>query len=253
MKKIFKLLLLTFTIFSISFAKDNALKNLQEKGEMVIGLDDTFAPMGFRDEKGNIIGFDIDLANEVASRMGVKVVFKPCEWDGIIFDLRSKKIDLIWNGLTITPQREQQIAFSTPYFDDDQIVIVRNPNIKSFEDLKGKNVGVQLGSASYFAFENSPLAKTTGKVNKYSTNVEALLDLEAGRTDAVVIDAVVGKYYVAKKDGFVVLNEILDKQQMGIGMRKQDLSLKNKIDETLANMKADGSFNKIYQKWFGNN
>lgn len=253
MKKIFKLLLLTFTIFSISFAKDNTLKNLQEKGEMVIGLDDTFAPMGFRDEKGNIIGFDIDLANEVANRMGVKAVFKPCEWDGIIFDLRSKKIDLIWNGLTITPQREQQIAFSTPYFDDDQIVIVRNPNIKSFEDLKGKNIAVQLGSASYFAFENSPLSKTTGKVNKYSTNVEALLDLEAGRTDAVVIDAVVGKYYVAKKGGFVVLNEILDKQQMGIGMRKQDLSLKNKIDETLANMKADGSFNKIYQKWFGNN
>ena len=133
--------------------------------------------------------------------MGVKAVFKPCEWDGIIFDLKSKKIDLIWNGLTITPQREKQITFSTPYFDDDLIVVVRNPEIKSFEDLKGKNIGVQLGSASYFAFESSSLSKTTGNTNKYSTNVEALLDLEAGRTDAVVIDAVAGKYYIAKKEG----------------------------------------------------
>ncbi len=253
MKKIFKLLLLTLTVFSISFSKDNALQTIQNKGEIIIGLDDTFAPMGFRDEKGNIIGFDIDLANEIAKRMGVKAIFKPCEWDGIIFDLRSKKIDLIWNGLTITPQREQQIAFSTPYFDDDQIVIVKDSQIKSFENLKGKNIGVQLGSASYFAFENSNLSKITGNINKYSTNVEALLDLEAGRTDAVVIDAVVGKYYVAKKDGFTILNEVLDKQQMGIGMRKQDLTLKNKIDQTLSDMKADGSFNEIYQKWFGNN
>lgn len=253
MKKIFKLLLLTLTVFSISFSKDNALQTIQNKGEIIIGLDDTFAPMGFRDEKGNIIGFDIDLANEIAKRMGVKAIFKPCEWDGIIFDLRSKKIDLIWNGLTITPQREQQIAFSTPYFDDDQIVIVKDSQIKSFENLKGKNIGVQLGSASYFAFENSNLSKITGNINKYSTNVEALLDLEAGRTDAVIVDAVVGKYYVAKKDGFTILNEVLDKQQMGIGMRKQDLTLKNKIDQTLSDMKADGSFNEIYQKWFGNN
>ncbi|MCQ8212666.1 amino acid ABC transporter substrate-binding protein [Cetobacterium somerae] len=253
MKKIFNFLLLTFIIFSTSFAKDNSLKDIQNKKEIIIGLDDTFAPMGFRDEQGKIIGFDIDLANEVAERMGVKATFKPCEWDGIIFDLRSKKIDLIWNGLTITPQREKQILFSTPYFDDDQIVIVKDPSIKSFEDLKGKNIGVQLGSASYFAFENSSLAKKTDKVNKYSTNVEALLDLEAGRTDAVVIDAVIGKYYTSKKGGFIILNEVLDKQQMGVGIRKQDLALKNEIDKTLANMKADGSFNKIYQKWFGNN
>ncbi|MDX8336618.1 amino acid ABC transporter substrate-binding protein [Candidatus Cetobacterium colombiensis] len=253
MKKFFKLLLLTFTVFSISFAKDNSLQNIQDKGEIIIGLDDTFAPMGFRDEEGKIIGFDIDLANEVANRIGVKATFKPCEWDGIIFDLRSKRIDLIWNGLTITPEREKQIAFSTPYFDDDQIVIVKNPNIKSFQDLKDKKIGVQLGSASYFAFENSVLSKETNNLNKYSTNVEALLDLEAGRTDAVVIDAVVGKYYISKKPDFIVLNDILEKQQMGVGMRKDDVALKNKIDETLANMKADGSFDKIYKKWFGDN
>ncbi|WP_432205089.1 amino acid ABC transporter substrate-binding protein [Cetobacterium somerae] len=253
MKKLFKLLLLTFTVFSISFAKDNSLQNIQDKEEIIIGLDDTFAPMGFRDEEGKIIGFDIDLANEVANRIGVKATFKPCEWDGIIFDLRSKKIDLIWNGLTITPEREKQITFSTPYFDDDQIVIVKNPNIKSFQDLKDKKIGVQLGSASYFAFENSALSKETNNLNKYSTNVEALLDLEAGRTDAVVIDAVVGKYYISKKPNFIVLNDILEKQQMGVGMRKDDVALKNKIDETLANMKADGSFDKIYKKWFGDN
>ena len=107
MKKIFNFLIFTFIIFSTSFAKDNSLKDIQNKKEIVIGLDDTFAPMGFRDEQGKIIGFDIDLANEVAERRWVKATFKPWSWDGIIFDLWSNKLDLICNGLTITPHTEQ--------------------------------------------------------------------------------------------------------------------------------------------------
>lgn len=251
MKKLFKLLFLTLTIFTTTFSKENSLEKIQKKGEIIIGLDDTFAPMGFKDENGTIIGFDIDLANEVAKRIGVKATFKPSEWDGIVFALRSKKIDLVWNGMTITPAREKQILFSEPYFNDDQIVIVKNSSIQTLNDLQSKNIGVQMGSTSHFAFEASKYSKDAKEIKKYSTNVEALLDLEAGRTDAVIMDAVVGRYYIAKKDGFTVLNEAIARDKMAVGLRKEDISLKNEIDKTLNDMRADGTFKDIYTKWFG--
>lgn len=253
MKKLLTIITFLITLFSLSFAKDKSFTNILEKGEIIIGLDDAFAPMGFRDEKGEIVGFDIDLAKEVAKRMGVKPTFKACEWDGIIFDLRSKKIDLIWNGLTITENRQKQIGFSKPYFNDDQIIITKDNNLTKLSDLNNKKIGVQMGSASYFALENSQISKSIDEVKKYSTNVEALLDLEAGRTDAVVVDAVVGKYYISKKEGFVILNETLAKEEVGVGLRKNDIALKKELDKTLTSIIEDGTFDSIYKKWFGNN
>ncbi|MEG0069900.1 amino acid ABC transporter substrate-binding protein [Cetobacterium sp.] len=253
MKKLLAIIIFLFTLFSLSFAKDKSFNDILEKGEIIIGLDDTFAPMGFRDKKGDLVGFDIDLAKEVTKRMGVKPIFKACEWDGIIFDLRSKKIDLIWNGLTITKSRQKQIGFSNPYFNDDQIVITRNNNITKLNDLSNKKIGVQMGSTSYFALESSQISKSIGDIKKYPTNVEALLDLEAGRTDAVVVDAVVGKYYISKKDGFIILNETLAKEDVGVGLRKNDIALKEELDKALASIIEDGTFDSIYKKWFGNN
>nr|WP_307775950.1 amino acid ABC transporter substrate-binding protein [uncultured Cetobacterium sp.] len=251
-----KLLLITISIFFIfitAFSSDNSLTNITNKGEIIIGLDDTFAPMGFRDQNGNIVGFDIDLATEVCNRIGVKPIFKATEWDGIIFELRSKKIDLIWNGLTVTPQREKQISFSTPYLEDNQVVVVKDANINSLEDLNNKTIGLQMGSSAYFAFEKSPISKSTKDVKKYSSNVEALLDLEAGRTQGVVIDSIVAKYYMSKKSGFKILSEPLSVENIAIGLRKKDVTLKDKINKTINDMKKDGSFNKIYTKWFGSN
>lgn len=239
-------------IFTSSFGADNSLEKVKNSGELVVGLDDTFAPMGFKDEKGNVVGFDIDLANEVANRMGVKAVFKPCDWDGIIFELRSGNIDVVWNGMTVTEDRKKQILFSDPYLQDGQIVIVKeNSPINSIADLKDKNIGVQLGSTAYFAIEKTPTFKELKDIKKYSNNVEALLDLEAGRTDAVVMDSVVGKYYTAKKGGFKILNEDFGAEDMAVGLRKNDVALKNEIDKNLVDMKKDGTYNKISEKWFG--
>ena len=115
MKKInlFFILVLTFIIFLTACGKKEAndLEGIKVKGKLVIGLDDTFAPMGFKDEKGEIVGFDIDLAKEVAKRLGVEAEFKPTEWSGIVFELKGKKIDVVWNGMTITEERKAQIAF----------------------------------------------------------------------------------------------------------------------------------------------
>lgn len=255
MKKILIVIVLMMgIIFTNLFGADKSLEKIKEKKQFIVGLDDTFAPMGFRDEKGNIVGFDIDLAKEVAKRMGVEVVFKPCEWDGIIFDLKSKKIDMIWNGLTITEDRKKQIGFSKPYNNGGQIIITREGKaIEKLDDLRGKIVGVQMGSTSFTALEKTSVFKDLKETKKYGDNVEALLDLEAGRTDAVIIDSEVGKYYIAKKTGFKILNENIEKQQSGVGMRKEDVELISEVDRLLDEMRKDGTFETISKKWFGEN
>ena len=235
-------------------ATDNSLSDLKEKKELVVGLDDNFPPMGFRDNKGEIVGFDIDMAKEIGKRLGVKVTFKPVEWDGIILSLNNKDIDVIWNGLTITDKRKEQIAFSKVYLQNKQIVIVRsNSTIASKSTLSGKTVGLQLGSSSETALaKDSTLTNSLKEVKKYSNNTEALLDLNAKRIDAVVVDEVVGRYYVSKKpNDYKVLDENLGVEDYGVGIRKNDTSLTAEIDKLLEEMKSDGTSNTISQKWFG--
>jgi len=237
-----------------SQAQDNSLKEIKQKGEFVVGLDDSFPPMGFKDDKGQIVGFDIDLANEAAKRMGVKAVFKPVEWDGVLLSLNNKDIDVIWNGLTITKERQQQIDFSKVYLQNKQILVVKNDStIKGKKDLSGKIVGIQLGSSSEAALtSDKETSNTLKEIRKYSNNTEALMDLSQGRTDAVVVDEVVGRYYISKKAGmYKVLDEDFGKEDYGVGIRKSDKSFKEELDKTLDAMKADGTADKISQKWFG--
>ncbi|GCD11154.1 amino acid ABC transporter substrate-binding protein [Clostridium tagluense] len=233
---------------------DNSLSDIKQKKELIIGLDDNFPPMGFRDKSGEIVGFDIDMAKEVGKRMGVKVTFKPVEWDGIILSLNNKDIDAIWNGLTITDKRKQQIAFSKVYLQNKQIIIVKNKSkVSSKVDLKDKIVGLQMGSSSETALSsNSQLSSSLKEVKKYSNNTEALLDLNADRIDAVIVDEVVGRYYTNLKPGdYKVLNENLGVEDYGVGMRKADAKLTSEIDKLIGEIKSDGTANSISQKWFG--
>jgi polar amino acid transport system substrate-binding protein len=233
---------------------DNSLKSIKEKKELIIGLDDNFPPMGFRDKSGEIVGFDIDMAKEVGKRMGVKVTFKPVEWDGIILSLNNKDIDAIWNGLTITDKRKEQIAFSKVYLQNKQIIIVKSKsNISKKTDLNDKIVGLQMGSSSETALsKDSKLTNSLKEVKKYSNNTEALLDLNAERIDAIVVDEVVGRYYASKKPGdYKVLDENLGVEDYGVGIRKTDTSLTEEINKLLEKIKSDGTANTISQKWFG--
>ncbi len=264
MKK--RLVLLTIVIFTLGIflsgcgqakqSGDNSWNDIKQKGEFVVGLDDSFPPMGFKDDKGEVVGFDIDLAKEAAKRMGVKVVFKPVQWDGIILSLNNKDIDVIWNGLTITDKRKEQIAFSKVYLQNKQIIVVRNDSqISSKKDLSGKVVGLQLGSSSEAALSaDTNTSKSLKEVKKYSDNTEALMDLKQGRLDAVVVDEVVGRYYLSKKSGiYKTLNDDFGKEDYGVGIRKTDSSFKEELDKALDSMKADGTADKISQKWFGKN
>ncbi|MGF7059390.1 amino acid ABC transporter substrate-binding protein [Brassicibacter mesophilus] len=235
---------------------DDSLNQIKEKGEFVVGLDDSFPPMGFRDKKGEIVGFDIDLAKEAAKRIGVNVVFKPVDWDGVVLSLKNKDIDVIWNGLTITEERQKQINFSNVYLENRQIIVVQNESdIKSKSDLSGTTVGLQLGSSSEAALSSDKDTQNSLKeVKKYSNNTEALMDLAAGRVDAVIVDEVVGRYYIEKRAGvYKVLEDDFGKESYGVGLRKEDKSFLEELNRVLDEIKKDGTGEQISNKWFGEN
>ena len=221
--------------------------------KIVVGLDDNFPPMGFRDEKGNLIGFDIDLAREAAKRLGAEVEFKPIDWNAKEAELGGKRVDVLWNGLTITEPRKEKIAFTTPYLENRQIIIVTAQSaIKTKADLAGKVVGVQEGSSAVEAINKDPAGKTLKELKKFGDNVTALMDLSTGRLEALVVDEVVGRYYTAKKPGeYAVLDEHFGTEEYGVGVRKDDAVLLGKIQKAMDEMKKDGAAARISTQWFG--
>lgn len=237
-------------------AVDTSLSDVKSKGFFVLGLDDSFPPMGFRDEKGNIVGFDIDMAREAAKRMGVELKLQPVDWDGVILSLNKGDIDLIWNGMTITEARMERINFSKPYLANSQaITVLSGSAISKKGDLAGKRVGVQMGSPSEDAMAaDAEVGGKFGEIRKYSKYPEALLDLSAGRIDAVVGDAIMVRYFLSKKPGeYRVLADHFGAEEYGIGFRKADNSFREAVDAALDEMRKDGKAAEISKEWFGEN
>lgn len=235
--------------------KDTSWEEIQDKGYFIMGLDDAFPPMGFREEGTNdLIGFDIDMAKEAAKRMGVEVKFQPVIWDTNIEELNGGNVDVLWNGLTITPQREKKIDFTKPYLENRQIVVVQKGSpIKTKEDLKGIKLGIQAGSTAMDALESEPeIMDSLTELAEFGSNDEALLDLASGRIDAVLVDEVVGRFYVSKKaDVYTILDESFAEEEYGVGFRKGEDAFRAELQKALDEMKADGTAAKISEKWFG--
>ena len=249
MKKILSILLVVLLAGLLVAGCGNTTKK-----KRVVGLDDNFPPMGFRDDKNNIVGFDIDMAKEAAKRSGLEVEFKPIDWNSKEAELNGKRVDVLWNGLTITDSRKQNIAFTKPYMENRQIIVVNaDSTIKGKADLAGKVIGVQDGSSSIEALEKDEATmKSFKELKKYGDNVAALMDLKAGRVDAVVVDEVVGRYYITKKAGeYAVLEDNFGSEEYGVGLRKDDKELLEKLQKALDEMKKDGTSATISKKWFG--
>ncbi|MCX7920885.1 MAG: amino acid ABC transporter substrate-binding protein [Clostridia bacterium] len=237
-----------------SSTTDDSWDKIKKKGEFVVGLDDAFPPMGFKDKDGTIVGFDIDLAKEAAKRMGVNVKFQPVNWDTVTLELKNKNIDLIWNGMTITEKRKQEINFTKPYIEDKQILVVaKGASIKGKADLSGKKVGLQSGSSSKEALEKDKATLSSIKeVVEFPNNNDVLMALKMGSVEAAVVDEVVGRYYIAKdSDSFVVLEDHFGLEEFGVGIRKEDTAFLNELQKTLDEMKKDGTSAEISKKWFG--
>jgi len=231
----------------------NSLERILDKKTLVLGLDDSFPPMGFRNENNEIVGFDIDVAREVSKRLGVKLVLQPISWTAKEQELNSYNIDCIWNGMSIDNDRKEKMSLSMPYLGNSMSFVVKADNgINALQDLKGKKIGVQSGSTAEEILQESELYKEIAEVVSYNDNITAFMDLEIGQIDSVFLDNVVANYYIASNNKpYRVLEEALAEEEYAIGFRKQDIELCDKINETLNEMKNDGSLGQISTKWFG--
>jgi polar amino acid transport system substrate-binding protein len=224
--------------------------------KIVIGLDDEYAPMGFKDENNQIVGFDVDLAKEATKRLGTEVEFKAIDWSSKEAELKSGRIQIIWNGLDITPERQENMLFSDPYMDNRQIVFVRkgnDKNINAITDLEGKAIGTQAGSTGEANINANPDLQNSFKEFKtYGDYVSAFMDLENGRLDAVVCDEIVGRYYISKHPENLQALDIPvgEVTQFGIAFDKGNKEQRDKVQKAFDEIVADGTAAKISEQWF---
>lgn len=222
--------------------------------KLIVGLDDQFPPMGFRDENNEIVGFDIDLAKAAGEKMGVEVEFQPIDWDSKELELNSGKIDLIWNGFSISDERKASMDFTKPYLNNTMIIIVNeDSDIKTKADLAGKVVGVQDGSSAVDAVEADPIHTEFSSMPTYDTNILALADLDIGRVDAVVADEVVAKYIIAQdpSKNYVILDDNFGSEVYGVAAKKGNTELIDKLQSALDELYDEGKSAEISEKWFG--
>lgn len=258
MKKL-SLLFLTL-IFAVACSRDDkpkqesdqSLEKVKSAGEFVLGLDDSFPPMGFRNKDNEIVGFDIDLASEVAKRLGVKLRTQPISWDAKEQELNTGKIDCIWNGMSVDSARAAAMNLSSPYLKNRMVFTVKDSSIASLAALSGKKIAVQNGSTAQKLLEASAAGKAASRIFPFDDNQTALMDLDKGGVDAVFLDEIVARYWTASNGkSFVVLEEGLSDEVYAVGFRKKDQKLRDAVDSVLSQMKADGKFVEISAKWFG--
>ena len=208
--------------------------------------------MGFRNKDNEIVGFDIDLASEVAKRLGVKLRTQPISWDAKEQELNTGKIDCIWNGMSVDSARAAAMNLSSPYLKNRMVFTVKDSSLVSLAALSGKKIAVQNGSTAQKLLEASDAGKAASQIFPFDDNQTALMDLDKGGVDAVFLDEIVARYWIASNGkSFIVLEEGLSDEVYAIGFRKKDQKLRDAVDSTLAAMKADGKFAEISAKWFG--
>lgn len=224
-----------------------------EGGTFTVGFDQDFPPMGFVGEDGEYTGFDLELAQETAKRLGLTYVAQPIAWDAKNMELESGNIDCIWNGFTMTG-REDEYTWSEPYMENSQVVVVmEDSGIETLEDLAGKIVEVQADSSAEAALKEMPdLTSTFGTLQTTPDYDTAFMDLEMGSVDAIAMDVIVAGYQMQEREGsFKILEESLASEEYAIGFKKGNTELCEKVQQTLEEMAADGTMAEISEKWFG--
>lgn len=218
-----------------------------------VGFDQDFPPMGFVGEDGEFTGFDLELAAEVAKRLGKEIVYQPIAWDSKDMELESGTIDCIWNGFTMN-DREDSYTWSEPYMKNNQVFVVKaDAGISTTADLAGKVVDVQIDSSAEAALnDNQELAGTFGQLVTVADYNTAFMDLQSGSVDAIAMDDVVASYQIEQRQAdFVVLEETLAAEEYGIGFKKGNEALRDQVQGALEEMAADGTLAEISEKWFG--
>lgn len=227
---------------------------IKNKGEFVVGIT-LYEPMNYYDENGKLTGFDTEFAEAVAELTGVKVKFQEIEWDQKEMELKSKKIDAIWNGLTVTEERKENMAFSTSYVVNQQVVVIKKSNAdkyKSLADLKGATICAESGSAGESAIEADANLSEASYVAS-SAQKDALLEVKAGTCDAAVLDLTLAQAVINDdtdySDLMIMEGTNLQSEEYAIGMRLEDVETVKVINEAIAKLLADGTLAKLGEKY----
>lgn len=221
-------------------------------GTLIVGFDQDFPPMGFVGDDGEYTGFDLELAQEVAKRLGLEYKAQPIAWDSKDMELESGNIDCIWNGFTMTG-REDDYTWTEPYMANQQVFVVANDSdINSQADLAGKIVEVQADSSAEAALKEAPELTATFKelltTADYNT---AFMDLEQGAVDAIAMDVIVAGYQIQQRNAdFKILDDSLSEEEYGVGFKKGNTELRDKVQNTLEEMAEDGTLQEVSEKWF---
>ena len=237
---------------------DNWDKYQQQKS-ITVGFDNTFVPMGFEEKNGNYAGFDIELAKYVSKKLGITVHFQPIDWDMKETELQNGTIDAIWNGYSATDERREKVAFTIPYMQNTQILVVKKTSgIHSVEDMTGKVLGAQNGSSGMLDFEEHPEVLKNrvkgGDADQYQSVNEAIIDLKNDRIDALLIDRVYADYYLTTEgiaDEYDTIPSGFESESFAVGVRPADKKLLEALNQAFKELYQDGIFQQISQKWFG--
>ena len=239
---------------SSAAVSENAVEALKARGVLIMGYDVQFPPLAYTDDNGDLIGYDVELATEVANRLGVELKPLPIDWDDKDNELENGTIDCIWSGYTITEPRKKAHSLTFPYLTNDQVLIVRKEGaVKSFTDLKGRVIGLRSASSSEDAVNSNPSFRNTlGDIIEYKDNKTCLDDLKVGAIDAMVMDGCFA-YFLATKTGepFDVIKTPLSSEEYSICFRKNEPELRDEVEKILLEMAADGTIAQYTTKWFG--
>jgi|688.fasta_scaffold240644_2 polar amino acid transport system substrate-binding protein len=225
-----------------------------DRGYVIVGLDDTFAPMGFRNQANELVGFDVDLAKLVFEELDIEVRFQPIDWAAKVLELDAGNIDMIWNGLTITEPRRLEMLFSDAYIANRQIVMTKaDATIDTIAELAGLTVAAQSGSASEDVIKANPIFEDLEELVTTDTFNLALLELNAvnGQVDAVVVDEIYGRYVISQNPGeYRVMSEDFGDETFGIGFRLGNTTIRDIINDTLFDLIESGDAAVISETWF---
>lgn len=241
-----------FSFIFLSFVAHADLAEVKKAGVIKIAVDTTYPPMEFEDLSGKVIGLEVDLANEMAKALGVKTEFVVMPWDGILAGLSSKRYDIIFSSMNITPERQQQVNF-VEYLKMGQVFVVKKSDkpITSEKQLAGKVVAVQADTTSFSAVEEYKKNGIAIKdIKAFKGATECFSALKAGQAEAIVIDEAVGRYYAGlDSKTFVVSGIAMKPEPIGIAVRKEDKKLHEALTKIMGQLKQSGTTSKVYEKW----
>ncbi|TCP21158.1 amino acid ABC transporter substrate-binding protein (PAAT family) [Scopulibacillus darangshiensis] len=231
-------------------SEKSGLSQVKDSGVLRVGFEGTYPPFNFLNDKKKYDGFDVDISNEIARRLGVKTKFVATKWDGLIGGLKANKFDIIIAQMTITDERKKSVDFTDPYVVTGSVLVTRKDTsgLTKLEDIKGKKVGVGAGTT----FEKVARSVDGADVHTYKTVNDYIQDLMNGRLDVIINDKLLMSYNIQKKHlPIKISSDVVNKDTIGMAVKKGHPKFVKALNKALSDMKRDGTYNKIYKKWFG--